>query len=157
METIFENKNSNMSKRIEQYKMAHTGWHYSMQRIDLLIISISGAGVYICLEAMKYSVEHYYPNVWSIKLAGAFYVISIILNFISQQTGMKSNGLDMMLTEEQIDCEDDPKDDATKEKITNLKCKIELSNSITTILNKSSMISMFIALAITLLYFFITF
>ena len=91
MKTIFEKTKTTMEDVNEQKKDAIEGWKYALQRMDLLIISISGAGVYVCLEAIKYSSEKNYQNVWLIKIGGLLFVLGIVINFISQHTGKLSN------------------------------------------------------------------
>ena len=145
-----------IEKLKEQYKMAHYGWHYSIQRIDLLMISISGAGIYVCLEAMKYSFENSLGGTSAIKIAGLFFVVAIVLNFISQFTGMKANQLDMLMSEDKLDCNNEP-DELTRERINNLKCSIKVCNTWTFYLNTSSMAVMFIGLIVILKYFWFTF
>lgn len=64
---------------------------YSMQRIDLLIISVSGAGIYGSMEIMKYVAGSKYLSCIQIqhfnnyfKIPGVLFILAIIINFISQ-------------------------------------------------------------------------
>ena len=58
---------------------------YSVRRIDILIISVSGAGVYICLEALKFRIESSESfNPLLLKSGGLFFAMAIIVNLIGQ-------------------------------------------------------------------------
>ena len=80
----------------ERKKMCHSGWFYAIQRIDLLIITISGAGVYVILEMLKFSRENPLPHLLALKVSGCFFIAAIIINFYSQITGMNANEQDML-------------------------------------------------------------
>lgn len=75
--------------------LAHTRERtmYAVKRIDLLIISICGAGIYIIFESFKAITKKELPadNVWILKAAGIGFLIAIIVNFISQRTGYHAN------------------------------------------------------------------
>ena len=73
-------ENYKIEKLKNSKQMACNGWTYSLQRMDLLIISISGAGVYVILETLKYSLEHPLNCILLLKITGAFFVLSIIIN-----------------------------------------------------------------------------
>ena len=42
--------NLEMERIKDRQKLSAQGMFYSIQRMDLLIVSISGAGIYVCLE-----------------------------------------------------------------------------------------------------------
>ncbi len=81
----------------EKQKSALDNLRYSYQRMDLLIITISSGGLYLCFELIKYLVVNKVQIDWSIKISVAFFVFSIILNFISQLTGIKTNKNDYLM------------------------------------------------------------
>lgn len=67
--------------------------NYSNARLDLLTISICGAGLYICLETLKFLLNTptlYMPS-WPIKIAGVLFTAAIAINFWSQHTGRRTN------------------------------------------------------------------
>ena len=65
---------------------------YAIGRIDLLIISISGAGIYSCFEIIKFMYSNKIESEFlMLKIAGALFVFSILLNFISQFASEYSN------------------------------------------------------------------
>ncbi len=65
---------------------------YAIQRIDLLIISVSGASIYLSLEIMKYMHEANLAwSNWPFKLAGLLFVLSIVTNFLGQWAAHNSS------------------------------------------------------------------
>lgn len=133
----------------EHRKNSFIQWAYSVQRIDLLIVAISGAGIYICLESLRYSLEHNTPNTWALKICGGIFIISLIVNFISQFTGEKTHRYEMMWADEKL-INDDV---AAKDKEVRANCY----SKATGILNIVSMGAMFIGLLSLLMYFIFTF
>jgi hypothetical protein len=133
----------------EHRRNSFAQWAYSIQRIDLLIVSISGGGVYVCLETLKYCLEHHFHNTIILKVCGGIFVLALIVNFISQCTGEKANENEIKWSDEKLD-----------ENEVEAKGKQTIAESYskaTGILNISSMVSMFIGLILLLVYFFITF
>lgn len=67
--------------------------NYSIRRMDLLIISICGAGIYIIFETLREfktgKVEIDNPTL--LLICGLCFLVAIISNFISQKTGYYSN------------------------------------------------------------------
>src|SRR5690606_35288471 len=59
-------------------------WVYGHQRIDILIITISGAGVYVCLETVKYLKDNSEKVHWLVMASGILFLLAIILNLVSQ-------------------------------------------------------------------------
>lgn len=57
---------------------------YSIKRIDILIISISGAGILLCLETLKFLIEEKKDNSLTLKISGVCFLLAIIVNFWSQ-------------------------------------------------------------------------
>lgn len=94
----------------EYYKLAWHGWFYSMQRTDLLIVSISGAGIYLTLELLKYSQIQKLENLCIVKSCGAMFVAAIILNFISQSYNRKANENDMLWCDASLADEEEDKE-----------------------------------------------
>lgn len=67
--------------------------NYSIRRMDLLIISISGAGIYIIFETLReFKTGHIKIEYSSLLLfSGLCFLTAILANFISQKTGFYSN------------------------------------------------------------------
>ena len=156
MKSIFVKSKINMEDIKEQKNNAIEGWRYALQRMDLLIISISGAGVYVCLEAIKYSSEKHYQNVWLIKIGGLLFVLGIVINFISQLTGKLSNKYELFRCQK-ILMYGAEQDDDQKGKIAHDNCMSEVYEKWTNGLNTASMILMFTGLIVLIIYFTITF
>ena len=68
---------------------------YSVKRMDLLIISISGAVIFIVFQMLKFMHTKDYQGAFNylylLKIAGGFGVFSILSNFLSQIYGLKTN------------------------------------------------------------------
>lgn len=141
--------------------------NYSMQRIDLLLISISGAGIYVCGEIFKFMVSdkvcicHIYT--FPIKISGLLFVIAIVINFLGQWASYKANMYDIFLTDTKIyEKENEEKlNDVEKTENFNSK-KIYYSkkasyDKLTNLSNNISIFSMVIGMLILLIIIFITF
>jgi hypothetical protein len=139
-----------MEKYKERKQMSWQGWFYAVQRIDLLIISISGASVYVILETLKYSSTNHLSNLWVIKSSGVLFVLCIVVNFISQFTGKKANELDIRYCEANIE----EKEQAIIQKYD---CLSNVYTGWTNGLNLTSLIIMFVALAALITYFLVSF
>lgn len=135
--------------------MAWEGWHYAVQRIDLLIISISGAGVYICLETLKYHHQNPLKYTQWIKAAGLLLVVSILVNLISQFTGKAANEYDLRMSQLKIEC-DEEKTDSKISNIAKLDTKSEIYSQYTDWLNMASFIIMVAGLSIVIGFFMIS-
>ncbi len=76
---------------------------YSIGRIDLMIISISGAGIYIIFETLRFLIENSIEmNLALIKLAGCSFAVAIVVNFASQWFAYWANKEEENWTEEII-------------------------------------------------------
>ncbi len=134
---------------IERYKkresMSWENMFYSTQRIDLLVIAISGAGIYVCLELFKFNIEEKLGiPTWSIKTTGGFMILAIISNFISQVFGYKTNFYDYLM------CDSAGKNKKDFEKYDSLSDKF---SGLVDVFNWISYISMFIGLILMVIYF----
>ena len=67
--------------------------NYSIRRMDLLIISISGAGIYVIFETLREFKSGKIPidDSTLLLICGLCFLTAIISNFISQKTGYYSN------------------------------------------------------------------
>ena len=63
--------------------------NYAIRRMDLLIISICGAGIYIVLETLRHiaTKEIFVSDTSRLKISGILFAVAITINFISQKTG----------------------------------------------------------------------
>lgn len=164
-----------MDNLIEGKKQSWDSMFYSIQRIDLLIISICGAGVYTCLETTKFVLSAtnkctccITPSIVLIKIAALSFLVGIILNFLSQQFGYIANRECYLMHLAEIELkqikEDNPDPKFVLQKIKKLEeeskkydTKSDNYSNLTTTMNYASMGFMFLGLILTFLFFAITF
>ncbi|HMQ77132.1 MAG TPA: hypothetical protein PKE21_13755 [Flavobacteriales bacterium] len=82
--------------RLERIKMhlldAKDRESYSAGRIDLLVISVSGAGVYLVFETLKFLIAQKLHVEQDVLLCGGVcFVVATLVNFASQWTGYYTN------------------------------------------------------------------
>ncbi len=140
----------------EHSKSAREIVAYSIQRIDLLIISVSGAGIYACLEILKFLYEHNKQcGALSFKITGLFFTTSIIVNFISQWTAYYASLHNGNATKKVIS-DIVNKSDSTVE-INKLDCYVKIYGLLTKITNITSTLLMLIGLVLIGIFICITF
>jgi len=142
-----------MERTKERKKLSYQNMFYSAQRIDLLIISICGAGIYVCLETIKYLTDNNQEVSMLIKISGGLFVMGIIINFISQWSGYRANEQDYLMCDATIIAGNKINDDEQK-KIDKYDKNSEHYSKWTNRLNISSMGIMFLALILIMVYFF---
>ena len=146
-----------MSYYRDRQKLSWEGIFYSIQRIDLLIVSICSAGIYISLETLKFLSVNNQEVSYFLKVAGLLFVFGVISNFVSQLFGLKSNEKDFLMCQVKIDCE------GSKESANDIKEYDDYEKSSknfskwTLRLNYTSLAFLSFGLFTLLLYFFITF
>lgn len=158
-----------MANLLEGKKQSWDGMFYSIQRIDLLIISICGAGIYVCLETIKYiaTTHNLCAETLYIKTSAGSFLGGIILNFVSQQFGYKANLQSYLMYDCEIEIDEKKLLPETEDLIIELEklvdCrndydrKSEMFSNLTTLYNNISMFLMFIGLICTFIFFLITF
>lgn len=134
------------NKLIERKNLSYQAMFYSIQRIDLLIIAISGGGIYVCLETIKFLSEKDLELNCLIKISGFFFLASIITNILAQVFGQLSNEQDYLMCESKLD-EDPP------ELINKYDSMSELYSKITKTLNHISIFILFTGLVLIMTYF----
>lgn len=140
-----------MERIKERQKQSYQNMFYSLQRIDILIISISGAGIYVCLETVKYLYDkELYEGILLIKYSGGFFILSIIVNFLSQWFGFKTNEQDYLMCEAEINKQDQTIIDGYNKSSDSF-------TKWTNRMNAASMACMFFGLILISIFFFITF
>ncbi len=140
----------------DRQKLSWEGMFYSMQRIDLLIISISGAGIYVCLETIKYLTDASTCVSWQIKVSGATFLFAIILNFLSQLSGYKTNEKDYLMCQAEIEA-GNKISKSEQEQIDSYDRLSERYTTATRRFNYLSMLFMFIGLTSIMYYFLFIF
>jgi hypothetical protein len=145
-----------MGNLLERQKLAYQNMFYSIQRIDLLIISISGAGIYVCFETIKYLSSKELPTTVLVKVAGGLFLFGIIVNFISQLTSYKTNREDYLKLDVELQNEEEITDEVQLE-IDNHDQSSDKFDRWTQRLNLLSMFLMFGGLIILATYFIFIF
>jgi hypothetical protein len=145
-----------MERIKERQKLSAQGISYSIQRIDLLIISISGAGIYVCFETLKYLHDNNIDLHNLIKISGGVLLTGILVNFVSQFLGNKTNYYDYLYCEEIIESGDNPNKEQ-QNKIELLNNKSDRYNNWTVKLTNTSAVVMLIGLILLSVYFFFIF
>ena len=116
--------------------------------MDILIISVSGGGVYVCLEAIKFLHEQNLEISIVPKIAGVLFVIAVLVNFLSQYYSYKANYHDYLESQYKIA---ERSEDAAKEDLLS-----DQFDKKVTLTNKLSTWSMVIALIVLCAFFFIS-
>ncbi|MCB0475841.1 MAG: hypothetical protein KDC69_09200 [Flavobacteriaceae bacterium] len=128
---------------------------YSIKRMDLLIVSISGAGIYIIFETLREfktgNIDIDNPKL--LLLSGISFLLAITLNFISQWTGYMANSFEeeyIRIELRKIEKEEDNEDCDQKR----YDKKVQNFNKLTDILNALSILSMFTGLILLAIFNF---
>jgi hypothetical protein len=131
--------------------------NYSIRRMDLLIITICGAGIYLIFETLReYKLGNIqFENRTLLFISGSFFLVAIISNFISQKTGFFSNNNEEKYI--QIELKKILKEDIDNCIQKELDKKVIRYNKITNILNIISITFMLIALILLAVFNFILF
>jgi len=88
--------------------LAYDNMQYSIKKLDILLISISGAGIYVCLESIKFLHTEEIIIPIFLKLAGVVFTLTIIFNVLSQWFGYKANRFDYLMAKSQIEDDEKP-------------------------------------------------
>ncbi len=145
-----------MQELKDRKQLSWQGMFYGLQRLDVLIITISGAGIYLCLETLKYLTDKCLEVHWVVKLSGGLFLLAMIINILSQLTGSKSNEFDYLMCEEEIKNREKPSE-KSKKLIKVYDEKSERLNNITTYLNYASVVGLFLGLICIMIYFIFIF
>lgn len=137
----------------ERQKRVWDSLIYSHQRIDILIIALSSAGIYICLETVKYLYDKNicYINPL-IKISAFFLLIAIISNLFSQWCATKIHYKDYDICEYCISLDEEDIENC-KEKINKLEVEIATYEKYATRATKISFISLLLGLLCLLIFF----
>ena len=131
---------------------------YSSKRIDVLIIILSGGGIYTCLEVFKYLIDNNFSINFVIIISSIFFVISIISNLISQFCAEKSNFFDSKMYDTYVQKFDTHKDEKLLDSdIDDYDKKSTTFNNWTIYLNYTSLLTLILALVCVVISFFIIF
>jgi len=125
---------------------------YSSRRMDLLTITFCGAGIYIIFETLKEINKKtlIVDDILILKLSGLFFLISIILNFISQHTAYKANKLEEEYVT--IKLEKIKGEEIDKKELKETDKKVDSFDKATGVLNFCSTIFMLIGLILIAIF-----
>jgi hypothetical protein len=125
---------------------------YAIGRIDLLIISISGGGLFVLFETFKFVREQKLEmNLSLIKCSAIFFASAIIVNFFSQIFGFYANKYEAEFANKSIKKETgDQIDDLVFAK---LDVKIDFLNPALSIANSVSVLAMFVGIVLVAIFY----
>ena len=131
------------------------GIKYSAQRIDITTISISGAGIYLCLQLLKFAVDNKHEVNCLIKISALCFLIAVIFNVIPQVFGSETYR-QVYCINEISSLEEKEESDEELERLKQNKIKHELKsdllNKFTKIFTYSSITSMIIGVILISIY-----
>jgi hypothetical protein len=143
-------KGDSKKERLQsEIKSASDYSFYAMQRIDLLVISVAGAGIYACWDILKYIFEKLpKADITLLKFAGFLFLSTIILNFIAQWTSYKANSGDEFSKRMQLNEIERNQPDCHKDNIAKSDKITERYSTAVKITNAGSLIALFIGLVL---------
>lgn len=132
---------------------------YGIKIIDLLIISLSGAGIYVIFETLKFLLKPEAKEIGAevifLKVSGVVFALAISANFISQWTGHLANHhLDNSL---EIQISKEKGDEIDKCELHDVEKKITFYNVLTHVLNIASTMLMVLGVSILGYFYLVTF
>lgn len=143
-----------IDRLINHQNKAKEGKFYAIQRIDLLVISVSGAGIYIVFEMIRFfkqaAPQLQVVDLSLIKISGCLFVFAILVNFISQWTGFHANKQEDESTELAITKEKG--DEIDEEKLKAIDENAKFYSKSTDALNIVSTISMLFGIIILTIF-----
>lgn len=132
--------------------------NYAVRRMDLMTISISGAGIYVVFETLKFFKEpgNILEHPILLAASGIFLLVSICVNFLAQITGYYANNYEEKYIYEVL--EELQGKEFDKCAMEEYDRKVSRFNKATDIFNVASMVSMFIGLiGLFILYYLLLF
>ncbi|WP_306568705.1 hypothetical protein [Flavobacterium lindanitolerans] len=142
----------------ERHKRVWEALFYTHQRLDTLLIAISGAGIYVCLETLKYYATKGLIVHPMIKISAALLVVAIITNFFSQWSASRVHYSDYYISSIDFICEESKKDrNEHFQEIQKHEHKISIYEKIDRFLSISSIILMSAGLICVIVFFFFIF
>ena len=141
-----------MDRIKDTQKRSWEGLLYSAQRLDLLTVSISGAGIYVCLETIKYLRDSKLEIDCLIKLSSGLFLLAILANFISQIARNNSYSYEYRMCDKKLNNEVKFTEE-NKSKIIKLEELSKKADIITVIFNYISASLMVVGLSCIMAYF----
>ncbi len=123
---------------------------YSVERFDLLIVSLSSSGLVLSIGFVKDIIPEFSQvNPILLKITWLLFALSLIMNLISQVSGYYANSLDLKITNDIIRTKKGKDSKLDQEK---LDSRMKIINSTTIFLNGASLLSLLTGI-ITLIVF----
>lgn len=123
---------------------------YSIERFDILIISLSTSGLILSIGFVKDIILDFSKvNPILLKITWLLFAAALIMNLVSQVTGYYANKFDLKVTKDLIRTE---KGKESKINVTQAECFHKVLNSSTMLLNAGSLIGLITGI-ITLIIF----
>lgn len=143
---------------LERHKRIWEALFYAHQRMDILIISISGGGIYVSLEVMKYLNEKGLCIDYLLKYSALSFVIAIITNFIAQKMSSNVYFSDYQISDIEVTCDEEQIDKNEHQiHIDKLDKKSKSFDFYNKIFNWSSICFMSLGLIFLIVFFLVTF
>lgn len=145
----------NKERLKQEIKSASDISFYAMQRIDLLVISVSGAGIYGCWDVVKFLKDKdVCYNACILQISASLFLATIIFNFIGQWCSYKCHTISEYISECKLNELEYNTPDHYKNEIIEKECVSKIYNKIVKITNSISLISLFIALILFSVFIF---
>jgi hypothetical protein len=129
---------------------------YAIQRVDLLIISISSGGIYIIFETIKFILEKQRSiDFMMLKLSGLFFALAIVFNLTSQFYGWNANKHESIYAGFKV--RQERGGEVGEDKIDNTDRLVKISNRRLNIMNLISVAAMSLGLVLLLLFALLVF
>ena len=123
---------------------------YSVERFDILIISLSTSGLILSIGFVKDIIKDFSKvDPILLKITWLLFASSLIMNLLSQVTGYYANKMDLKVTKDLIRTE---KGEESKINVNRTECFHKIFNSFTIVLNAGSLIGLITGI-ITLIIF----
>ncbi|NQU32407.1 MAG: hypothetical protein HQ521_04165, partial [Bacteroidetes bacterium] len=125
-------------KRLQTYvETTQKAVDYSIERFDILIISLSTGGLVLSIGFVKDIIGDYSKvNTILLKITWLLFACSLIMNLLSQATGYFANRLDLKITRDIIRTEEGKE---SKINIKGKECSKRIFNASTSFLNGGSL------------------
>ena len=142
----------------ERHKRVWEALFYSHQRIDALLIAIASAGIYACLETIKYYDAKSETVHVLIKISAGILLVAIIANFFSQWCSSKIHYNDYCISSIEIQCEEEKRErNDFQQEIQKHECKIHAFEKAEKFLTIFSIILMSLGLGGIMVFFIFIF
>lgn len=129
------NKEEKIKAWDKHYSQAKEKEFYSIKRIDILTISISGACIFTTFQILKFmhspETSNLCSNTTLLKVSAFLSVVAIIINFASQITGYHANKFEAIYSQEVLN--QIKENEENKSKLEQIDKKSNLYNKLTSL------------------------